>query len=240
MPLVTGLAIGGVGAAPVALAVAAALAFVAHEPLLVVLGQRGARLRAECGREAGCLLAGLGGLALLAGAGGVALAPPGARPATLVPAGLGLVVVLLVWRRRERTVPGELLVAAALSSCGFAVAAAGSAPLGVALRCWVTWLLAFAAVNVTVHTVLGRLRSHGAVDRRPVAATVVGGALGTTALLVAEGILPSVVLVALLPTALTALALTVVPVPPRRVRTSGWALMAATGATALLLILGMR
>src|SRR2546427_12895718 len=43
MPLVVALVIGGAAAGALALAAAAAAAFLAHEPLLVLLGQRGGR-----------------------------------------------------------------------------------------------------------------------------------------------------------------------------------------------------
>jgi hypothetical protein len=238
-PLVSALVMTGPGSAPMILALASVLAFLAHEPLLVVLGQRGARVVAQRGTAARRLLVAVAGLAAVAGAAGVACTPPAARAATLVPLALGTAVALLVWRRRERTLAGELVVAAALSSCGLAVAAAGGVPLRVAAGCWVIWLLAFAVVNVTVRALIERWRTRGAVDRRPVAAALGGAVLGAAALLVSRDLLTRVALVALLPTTVTALALTAVPIAPRQLRATGWALMAATAATAASLAFGI-
>jgi YwiC-like protein len=239
LPLASALAIGRPGAAAIAFTLAALLAFLAHEPLLLVLGQRGARVGATYGAGATRVLVGLGGLAAAAGIAGIAWTPAAARPATLVPAALGAAVLVLVWRRHERTLAGELTVAAALSSCSLAVAAAGGVPLAAALGCWITWLLAFAVVNVTVRALIERWKTRGVVDRRPAAAATAGAAIGAATLGVVHDLLAPAALVALLPTALTALALTIAPVAPRQLRASGWALVAATGATAASLAFGM-
>ncbi|WP_242347070.1 YwiC-like family protein, partial [Anaeromyxobacter terrae] len=79
MPLLTALAIGRPGLAPSALTAAVVLAFVAHEPLLVLLGQRGRRVAEEEGPRARRWLAATGGLAAVTGAVGIALAPAAAR-----------------------------------------------------------------------------------------------------------------------------------------------------------------
>jgi hypothetical protein len=104
------------------------LAFIAHEPLLVLLGQRGRRVAEEEGPRARRWLAATGGLAAVTGALGIALAPAAARLALALPAALAVVVALLVWRRLEKTTLGEVFVAAALASAGWAVALAGHAP----------------------------------------------------------------------------------------------------------------
>src|SRR5437762_3573628 len=79
LPLVTGLAMGRPGVAAAALAVAAAAAFVAHEPLLILAGQRGTRARREEGPRAARRLAVLGAAAAISGGAGLALAPSPAR-----------------------------------------------------------------------------------------------------------------------------------------------------------------
>ncbi|MDE3154816.1 MAG: YwiC-like family protein, partial [Acidobacteriota bacterium] len=84
-PLVTALALGRPGAAALALAAAAIAAFLAHEPLLVLLGQRGTRAARERGPEARHWFTGLAAMAAIAGAAGVRLAPQAARVARAAP-----------------------------------------------------------------------------------------------------------------------------------------------------------
>ena len=74
-PLALALVHGPITPASVALAIASVLAFVAHEPLLVVLGLRGTRAAREEGPRARRHLLALGGGALALGAAGLALAP---------------------------------------------------------------------------------------------------------------------------------------------------------------------
>ena len=133
MPLLTALAIGRPGAASLLLTTAVVLAFVAHEPLLVLLGQRGQRARKEDGPRAGRWLGALAALAAVTGLLGIAVAPAAARLALLLPAALAALVGWLVSRKLEKTVAGEIAVAAALASAGYAVALAGGATQPAAL-----------------------------------------------------------------------------------------------------------
>ena len=70
MPLLTALAIGRPTVGSLLLTLAVVLAFVAHEPLLVVLGQRGKRAREQDGARALRWLAALGALAAGTGVAG--------------------------------------------------------------------------------------------------------------------------------------------------------------------------
>jgi hypothetical protein len=215
-------------------------AFVAHEPLLVVLGQRGRRAAETDGPRARRLLAILGAGAALAGTVGLALAPRAARLALLCPLALGGAVAWLVVRRMEKTIPGELAVAAALSSGGPAVAMAGGAAPGRALAAWATWVLAFTAATLAVHAVLERSRSRGQRDRGLgfAAAALAIVAAGFAAVPLAG--LPLAAAVALLPTGALSVVLCLSPVPARRLREVGWALMGASALTMALLALGLR
>jgi hypothetical protein len=80
MPLLTALAIGRPGISALALTAAVVLAFVAHEPLLVAVGQRGPRALELDGARARRRLVWLGALVLACGALGLALAPPAGPP----------------------------------------------------------------------------------------------------------------------------------------------------------------
>ena len=164
MPLLTALAITRAHAAPALLTAAVVLAFVAHEPLLVLLGQRGRRAREEDGARARRWLAVLAVLAVATGLAGVSLAPTAARLALVLPAALAALVGVLVARKLEKTVTGEIAVASALASAGYAVALAGDAPHRAALAALLAWVLAFAAATLAVQVILVRVRSKGVAD----------------------------------------------------------------------------
>src|SRR5512144_1204189 len=114
MPLVAALAIGRPTLASAALTVAFVAAFVAHESLLVVAGQRGRRALEVDGPRARRTLSLLGAVALAAAAVGVALAPVAARAALVAPALLAGAVGWLAVRRLEMTTGGEMVAGAAL------------------------------------------------------------------------------------------------------------------------------
>src|SRR5512142_1044751 len=192
LPLVCGLALGRLTAAALLLAAAVVLFFVAHEPLLVVLGQRGARVRAEHGPRArrwlGVLLAAAGA----AGVAGLALAPAAARAAVLVPVALAGAVAWLVWRKREKTVLGEVTIAAALASAAAAVALAGAAgPAGLAAAAAALAASGFPAalpvaaaptLLISLAVCLGRVTPR---RLRPLGWALVGSSMVTLAVLVA-------------------------------------------------------
>jgi hypothetical protein len=166
IPIVAALAARVPVASSLAVAAAAWLAFLAHEPLLVMLGHRGARLRTAEGARARRYVAGLGGAAVSVGAIALALAPPAARwvaALALVPAAA---VIALAWRRREHTPVGELIAAVALTGAAAPVAvAAGAAPVA-ALAAWSGWALGFGASVIAVHRVMARhKRAASSIDR---------------------------------------------------------------------------
>jgi hypothetical protein len=239
VPLACGLALGRPGLASWLLAAAVVLGFVAHEPLLVVLGFRGARLREELGGRARRRLATLAAGAIAAGGAGLLFAPPIARRAALVPLGLGVVVGWFVARRQEKTVAGEAVVAAALASAAGVVALAGGAAPRAALTATVAWFLSFAAATLAVHVILVRARSKGARDPGPVHAA--GAALlGGAAIGLAAAGLPWALPVAVAPSALLSMLVSVAPPSPRRLRQLGWTLIAASLFALVVLVIALR
>jgi hypothetical protein len=240
MPLLTALAIGRPGLASLGLAASVVLAFLAHEPLLVLVGQRGRRAREADGPRATRLLVLLGGLGALSGALGLLLAPAPARRALLLPGALGALVLWLVLRKLEKTTAGELIVAATLSSCAMPVALAGGAPLRTAAACFVTWVLAFSTATLAVQVVLVRTRSKGKRDpgRRYAAAT--GTLLAAAFAAVPLAGLPVAVPLALAPPALLSIAVCLTRFSPKRLRELGWAIVGTSVLTMVLLVTGLR
>jgi hypothetical protein len=235
MPLATALAIGRPRAAALLLTAAIALAFFAHESLLVALGQRGKRALEADAPRARRLLALLGGLALLAAIAGLALSPPVARAAFAFLALLSAVVALLVHRRLEKTLAGEATVGATLASGGLVVALAGGAPLAWALACWVTWTFAFAIATLSVQVVLVRARSKGARDPGRAHALASLALLVIACGLAAAG-LPWAAPLALLPIASLSVTVCLSHVSPKHLRTLGWTMLGTSVLTMVLLV----
>ncbi len=238
-PLLTALALGRPGPAAISLATSAVLGFLAYEPALVVLGQRGARVLREDGPRAGRRLTGLALAALAAGGLGLGLAPPAVRWAALPTPILAAAAAAVVSRRLEFTLGGEIVIAVALSSVGLPVALAAGARLDAALAAWATWILAFTAATLAVQVLLARARSEGRA-RAAVSAAGVAGTGIVAAALAARGILPGAALLALAPPALVSFALCVLPVPASRLKEVGWTLMGASLLTVVLLAAGLH
>lgn len=240
MPLVSALAVGGVTPAALLLAAATVLAFLAHEPWLVVLGHRGVRALRDDGPRARRVMWSFLAAAAATGLAGIWLAPAAARLALVVPAALAAAVVGFVLAKAERTIPGELTVVSALASSGFAVAVAGGAPLATAAAATATWVLAFASSVFAVHVVLVRALSKGEEEHRwrnALLATLVGG--GGSAVAVAAG-LGWAVPAAVAPTLLLSLVVCLAPFSARQLRELGWGLVGSTTASLVILVWMLR
>lgn len=239
MPLVTGLALARPGAAAWLFALAAALAFLAHEPALVLLGSRGARARADDGPLAWRLLALMGLPSLAAGAVAAALAPAVALRSL---AAVALLVAATVWlarRRLEMTTAGEVVVGATMASSLLPVALAAGAGHRASLTAFAAWTLSFAIAAVAVEAVLARGRTGEPDPGRRNALLALGlwaaGAAGA-----ALFSLPAALPLSLLPTTLFAVAVCRSRMGPDRLKHLGWSLVGSTLVTLLVLVVGLR
>jgi hypothetical protein len=234
MPLVAALASARPSVASWFLVLGAAAAFVAHEPLLVLLGFRGTRARREDGPRAARIgLSFLSG-ALLFGLTGLVVGGLDVLLASLVP--LALVVVLLpfVLRGAEKSTGGELVASSALSAAAVPVAVSAGLSLGAAALAWSVWVLAFSASTAGVRWVISKDRS--TIDARALPSIVVASTIG----LVALGSLAPGLAVAGLP--MLGLSWWLVARPPARgaLRRVGWTLMGASVTTAIVIVLATR
>jgi hypothetical protein len=218
--------------AALAIAVGAVLAFVAHEPLLILMGTRGARARREDGARALRRVATLGIAAVAAGGVGLALAPTAARVAALVPLGLAAVLAPFLATDKERTLPGEILAGAALSAGSLPVAIASGVSIATASSAWIAWTIAFAASTVAVRAVVAHARTRVGWFRR--AAGPLALALATFALARA-GLVTALAAAGAAPMLVVAIALAVAPPPPAALRRVGWALVAASSILSVVL-----
>ncbi|WP_163991617.1 YwiC-like family protein [Pyxidicoccus caerfyrddinensis] len=236
LPLATALAVTGPSPTALWLATAAVASFLVYEPLLVLLGHRGARRHEEerlLARSRTAVLAALGAAALL-----LALQDlePTARPYLALPGILGAEVLLMTWGRQERTLSGELLAAMALGAWAVPVGIEGGLAPGAALSLWGTFALGFALATVAVHVVI---RAHKPGEDRALLRLV---GLAASGLGVAGALLWTLStdvspwrVVALLPAALVALGTLLLLPTPRHLKRLGWSFAVAGLATAVLL-----
>jgi hypothetical protein len=237
MPLVAALAMGRPGVGAVALAFAGVAVFLGHEPVLVAIGQRGARARREEGARARRRILALGAAAAVVGCVGVALAPAPARVALLVPVALGGVLAGFIARKAEKTTTGELLAAAALSSAAIPVALSCGVSASAAWGAWAAWCASFGASTFAVRTVIAHARSPVSPPGRLVAPVAVGA---TLALAVFLGGLPLFAALAAAPMIAVALGLAAAPPPPRLLKKVGWMLVASSVLLSAVLAVGAR
>ncbi|QSQ22055.1 YwiC-like family protein [Pyxidicoccus parkwayensis] len=240
LPLATVLSLTGPNASALWLTLAAVSCFLLHEPVLVLLGHRGARRHEEerlVARSRTAFFAALGAASLVLALRGLDAA---ARPYLALPGILGGEVLLMAWGRQERTLSGEVLASLALGAWAVPVGVAGGLVPDAALSVWGTFALGFALATVVVHVII---RSHKPRGNRalPRLAVLVAGGLGIAGALVwalSTGV-SAWRAVALLPAPLVALGTLVLRMGPRHLKQMGWSFAAAGLVTAVLLGVGL-
>ncbi|QRN98218.1 YwiC-like family protein [Archangium violaceum] len=240
LPLATALLVSGAPAAALWLSGAAIACLLAHEPLLLLLGHRGARRGERDGGRArswGIAVGLIGALCLVLG---TLSLPAAARPFLALPLILGGEVLLLAWNHQERTLAGEVLAALALAAWAVPIAMAGDLPASTAMTLWGTYGLAFGLATLAVRTVIAshRPRAHRERLRCSGAALVTAFLLAAVAWALRSGLHPLCV-AALLPVGLVALGLCVALPSPRRLKSIGWTLGVAGTLTSVLLGVGL-
>lgn len=236
-PLWTGLLMAGGDPGAVAFALAAVALFLAHEPLAVRTGMRGARLQRERGDPARRRILGLAGVALAGLVAAVWLAPPRAWLGALLPAGFVLLLLPTLGTKRMKSVPAEIIAALAFSSSVVPLALAGD---GVTFReaglAAIVWLGAILPAIYTVHAIKAALRRRP--EERWALRAAPASAVAVLALFVAGALLipDARELLAVLPPALAALPLSLRPPHPRHLKRVGWAMVTADALTLLLLL----
>jgi len=245
-PILTVL-LGGVPTTPTwLLAVGAIASFLANEPLLVLVGQRGDRTKRQESDRAKRALLIFVLVALAAGVAGLLLAPTVVQYAVGIPLILGVGLVMLALQGLERSMVGEGLAAATLSTVaiplGLSAGLGLTATLAVALIWLVTSLLGTAVVRLTV----ARTRIKSESDRRRVG--IKRGLLVSACLLVIivgvavpYGIRVGLwVLAAAVPVAVVVFAMAVLQPTTRRLRLMGWSLVAANVCSLIAVVTTLK
>lgn len=240
-PLLTAIGLGRPGVVTWCWVIAALAIFLAHEPLLILVGERGRRSRAELAPRARSAAVFLLVLAIGAGVLGWWLAPRTVRLAVLAPIALGAILVPLILSHREKTLIGELLASTTFSSMVIPVALAGGASVGAALVASIVWGGVFSLSTLTVRATIAR------VKRIPTARTSCYTnlalsllALGAAVLLTITETLPAPAAAGIVPAALIATVCSIVEVHTRHLRTIGWSLVGSNVFTLVALLAGLR
>jgi hypothetical protein len=233
-PLLTVMFFLPLEAASLAYAAAACALFLTHEPLLILLGRRGERTRHAAAPAASQRLgfcAAVGSASLLLG---VALSNAQTSIAILFPVALSMVAALLITRNREKSLGGELLVAATLAS--FALPVALAAGLSMQWAGWliVSWTSVHALSTLTARAIVYRKREG---ERLLTVACAGGVLLALAAPLLVPSDVPDGWAYAPLPFAGLLVLLRLGVFRPRSPKTLGWTL--AVGHLVALVLFGV-
>jgi YwiC-like protein len=239
-PLIGALAIGRPGVASWSLAVAATCTFLAHEPLLVLLGRRGTRAAREQREAAWRWLAIFTIPAIVLGAIAIVSMDSATRSTLAAPVAGAVALAVMIAIGREHTAAGEIVSAAALASLAWPVAAAGGAQSVAALTCAVVFAAGFVAATVCVHAVIDYARHPPALAERKGGAALAVVVIFALAWLASVGRLASSAPWAVSPMALAGLAIVFVPPSARRLRVVGWTLVGTTVLTTAILVATLR
>jgi hypothetical protein len=228
------------------LAIGAIAAFLANEPLLVLVGQRGTRTKREEGGRAKRALLIFTMFALGAGIAGLVLAPRPAQISVLLSLLMGGTLIMLAVQGLERSMFGEALAAATLSSVAI--------PLGLSARLSLTAALALAliwTVNALLGTSVVRLTVSRTKAKTPDQIRAVrlkrAGLIVVCLVVIAVGVAAPFgsrsglwVLAAAVPAALAVLVVAALQPTARRLRLMGWSLVAANLLSLIAVVTTLR
>ncbi|MBS1766962.1 MAG: YwiC-like family protein [Acidobacteria bacterium] len=210
-------------------------AFLAHEPLLILLGQRSAKAsKPVAWMWLGVWMALGGALGLM----GWRAAPEAARMALLAPMAFGALLLPGIARGEEKSLPGEGLAALALGSAALPLALRGGLARGKAVFLALGLMLAFTLGTMLVRRFLAELRKRPEPLSGQGAAVLTGAGAGLGIMLLLRG--QVLFGLACLPLPLLGFRLFARPWPPSRMKRLGWALAFGNFATAVLLALALR
>jgi YwiC-like protein len=235
-PLIAVMGGGAPGPPALALAIAFMAGFILHEPLLVLLGQRGQRARREQEDAAIRTAVWMGATAGLSLALAVYQMRPGARWTVLVPIAFALATVPMVVQRRQKTTTGELHVALALGSCALPAGVASGLSAQEATSCWFVLTLGFWAATLAVRATIALQRREPSATARTGAVVLAIAAPFAAMWMSSRFAVHPLLWIATLPLSAMALVFAATPPSARRLRTVGWTLVGASAATTILLI----
>jgi len=244
LPLATAMLACGVTTPGLLLATAIIAGFLAHEPLLVLLGHRGTRASRESEGRATRWLAATTVTAAVAGAAGAWWMPAGTRWSLALPVLPASLLAAAIAGRREKGAVAEVAAATAFSLAAVPVSLAAGAPVRAGIAIAAVFAGVFVTATVAVRGIIETTRGGGdpAASRktRRLALSLAGGtavALAASAML---ALLPWTAALAAAPGLGTSAGLALSPPRPTRLRAVGWTLVATSVAAAVVLAIGLE
>ncbi len=231
IPMVTALLITGPTIVGVCVAVAAIAGFLAHEPLLVTWGHRGARAQRTTPTAARSLTWLLlltlvcGSLAWLIGTSSV-------RLSLLACAALAASSFVVAIAGQHRSLLGQLWGVVGLSIPCLPILLAGGMADPVALQLWGIWLIGFTGTTMAVRSVIAYQKRQS----RRIAVVVIAVLSAMVAAIMWTG---ETWAASVLPMLLMSWFLLAWPPPAKQLRRVGWTLVVGTVATALWMIISV-
>jgi len=224
IPIGTAIFVTGPTVVGLGVAVASTAGFLAHEPLLLSLGHRGARAQ----RTTPAAQRRLGVLLTVTIAGGIVAMVVGStsvRYSLALCCVLALACCVLAIAGKHRTLGGQLWGVIGLSVPCVPILLAGDTPVQLTMEAWGTWLIGFGATTLAVRGVIASQKRQS----RALHWGVIGGlSLAVAALTWAGFKLPIVTL----PMISMSWYLLYAPPPTKQLKRVGWGLVGGTVATA--------
>jgi hypothetical protein len=242
-PLATSFAVAGVSMPAVLLGLAVVAGFLAHEPVLVLLGRRGPRARREQRRAAAVWLGVTTAVLIGAGAAALFTIPSSTRWSLALPLGPALFLAAAIAARQEKRPAAEIAVALAFSLAAVPICLAAGAQVATACAVGAAFALVFVPATLVVRAILIDVRGRGSprasrLTRAAVLILAGAAALGFAAA-ASRGLLAWTTLMAAAPGLAASSWMAVFPPRPSRLRAVGWTLVAVSTIAALVLIAGL-
>jgi hypothetical protein len=153
IPILTALSVCSPSVASACIAVASITGFLAHEPLLVAIGHRGARAQ-RTSPAATKRLALLLAITIACGSTALLLGDTKVRFALAACAAMAIVSFSVAIAGKHRTMAGQLLGVVGLSIPCLPLLLAGGIELPVSMEVWGTWLIGFMSTTIAVRSVI--------------------------------------------------------------------------------------
>lgn len=241
MPIATSLVVSDLSLPAVLLSLSVVCGFLAHEPLLVLLGRRGARARRDMHKGATIWFVTTAVAAVFLGVSATWLMPDEIRWSIMMPAMPAGFLGGTIVAGREKSLPGA--AALAFSFAAYPISLASNAPRGTAVAIAAVFAIVFVVGTLTVRGILASMRRGGrGPGTRPARIWVplVGAtALTTLAAAASRSVVPWVALPAAVPGIVAAVLISNHPLAPLRLPTVGWTLAGASAAATLVLAIAL-
>lgn len=232
IPIGATLAATGFTLVSACIATAAIAGFLAHEPLLVALGHRGARVQ-RSHPTALRRLASLLAITLIAGMTALVLGETPVRLALVTCVLLAVISFSIAVAGHHRTLPGQLLGVVGLSVPCLPMLLAGRVDLSISIEAWATWLVGFSSTTIAVRSVIA------AQKRRPRQFHLIALTILTLMVLLASFIGRFELPIVTAPMLMMSWYLLCSPPPAKYLKQVGWTLVLGTVATGVWMVVAL-